>query len=114
MKNTLAMLFLAVFLVTSASAQFVGPSRYGRVTTVEQAQTARRGQGATLKGFVVEHLHGNYYLFRDASGEMRVEINRHVWRNRKVTSKTPVQLIGKVDRDVREHYVDVDRLQIVE
>ncbi len=114
MKRILVMLFLSAFLATSAPAQFVGPSRSGHLTTVEQAQTARRGQDITLEGFVVKHLRGNYYMFRDATGEMRAEINRHLWRDRKVTSKTPVRLIGEVDRDVRELYIDVDRLEILE
>jgi uncharacterized protein (TIGR00156 family) len=114
MKRILVMLFLSAFLATSASAQFVGPSSSRHLTTVEQAQTARRGQDITLEGFVVKHLRGNYYMFRDATGEIRAEINRHLWRNRKVTSKTLVRLIGEVDRDVRELYIDVDRLEILE
>jgi uncharacterized protein (TIGR00156 family) len=114
MKKILAAFFLSAFLATSASAQFVGPSKARHLTTVEQAQTARRGQDVILEGFVVKHLRGNYYLFRDATGEMRAEIDRHLWRNRRVTSETPVRLIGEVDRDVRELYIDVDRLEILE
>ena len=114
MKRILVTLFLSAFLATSASAQFVGPSSSKHLTTVEQARTARRGQDVSLEGYVVKHLRGSYYIFRDATGEMRTEINRHLWRNRKVTSKTPVRLIGKVDRDVRELYVRAVRLEISE
>jgi uncharacterized protein (TIGR00156 family) len=114
MKKILAAFFLSVFFVTSASAQFAGPSKARHLTTVEQAQAARRGQDVTLEGFVVKHLRGNYYMFRDATGEMRAEIDRHLWRNRRVTSETPVRLIGEIDRDVRELYIDVDRLEILE
>ncbi|MCV3238940.1 YgiW/YdeI family stress tolerance OB fold protein [Mesorhizobium sp. ZC-5] len=114
MKRILVTLFLSAFLATSASAQFVGPSSSKHLSTVEQARTARRGQDVTLEGYVVKHLRGTYYIFRDATGEMRTEINRHLWRNRKVTSKTPIRLIGKVDRDVRELYVRAVRLEIPE
>jgi uncharacterized protein (TIGR00156 family) len=114
MKRILVALFLSAFLATSASAQFVGPSRAKQFSTIEQARTARRGQDVTLEGYVFKHLRGTYYIFRDATGEMRTEINRHLWRNRKVTSKTPVRLIGKVDRDVRELYVRAVRLEIPE
>ena len=112
MKTFLAMLFLSAFFATSASAQFVGPSRYGGVTTVEEAQDGRRGQNVTLEGFVIEHLRANYYTFRDATGEIRVKIDRHLWRNRRVTTKTPLRLIGRMDREVREHYVNVSRVEI--
>jgi uncharacterized protein (TIGR00156 family) len=114
MKRVFTAFFLSAFLVTSASSQFAGPSSSRHVTTVKQAQTARRGQDITLEGFVIKHLRQNYYIFRDATGEMRAEINRHVWRNRRVTSESPIRLIGKVDRDVRELYIDVDRLEILQ
>jgi uncharacterized protein (TIGR00156 family) len=82
MKKIFAIFFLSAFLATSVSAQFVGPSSSRHLTTVAQVQTARRGQDITLEGFVVKHLRGNYYMFRDATGEMRAEIDRHVWRDR--------------------------------
>ena len=114
MKTILATFFLSAFLMTSASAQFVGPSGSRQITTVEQALTARRGQDVTLEGFVVKHLRERYYLFRDTTGEMRVKIDRHRWRNRRVTSKTPVQLIGRIDREVRELYINVGSLEVLE
>ena len=51
MKKILVGFFLSALLVTSASAQFAGPSA---VTTVEQTQTMRLGRDVTLEGFVVE------------------------------------------------------------
>jgi uncharacterized protein (TIGR00156 family) len=114
MKRIHVMLFLSAFLVTSASAQFTGPSRSQQITTVEQALMARRGHDVTLKGYVVEHLRDRYYLFRDATGEIRVRIDRLRWPNRRVTSKTPVQLTGRIDRDFRELYVNVGRLDVRE
>ena len=114
MKHILATLFLSAFFVASASAQFLGPSRYSGVTTVEEAQSARRGQNVMLDGFVIEHLRANYYIFRDATGEMRVKIDRHRWRNRRLTSKTPIRLTGRLDREVHEYYVNVHRVEILE
>ncbi|WP_157019345.1 YgiW/YdeI family stress tolerance OB fold protein [Mesorhizobium xinjiangense] len=113
MKSTLVAAIVSAFLVTSASAQFIGPSHYEDITTVEQAQAARRGQAVTLDGFVVEHLRGRYYLFRDATGEMRVKIGRLVWRDHRVTSRTPIRLTGQIDRDFREIYIDVDRVEVL-
>lgn len=113
MKKILVMLFLSVVSISGAAAQFAGPSSSRQITTVEQALTARRGLDVTLKGFVVEHLRDRYYLFRDGTGEIRVKIDRHRWQNRKVTSKTPVQLTGRIDRDFREMYVNVSRLNVL-
>lgn len=114
MMKILVMLFLSAFLVNSASAQFVGPSRNLQITTVEQAQTGRRGQDVVVEGFVVKHLRERYYQFRDATGEIRVRIDRLLWRDRRVTSKTPVRLTGRIDRDFRELYINVRRLEFLD
>lgn len=114
MMKTIVMLFLSALFVNSASAQFVGPSRSQQVTTVNQAQTARRGQDVVLEGFVVKHLRDRYYLFRDASGEMRARIDRLLWRDRRVTSRTPLRLSGRIDRDFQELYVNVRRVEFLD
>ena len=113
MKRILVMLFLSVFLATGASAQFAGPSGIRQIATVEQAQAGRRGQDVTLEGFIVKHLRDRYYLFRDKTGEMRVRVDRHRWRERRVTTKTPVRLTGRIDRDFRELYVNVSQLDVL-
>jgi uncharacterized protein (TIGR00156 family) len=113
MKKILVMLFLSVFSITSAPAQFVGPSSSQQISTVEEALTARRGQDVSVEGFVVEHLRDRYYLFRDATGEIRVKVDRHRWRDRRVTSKTLVRLTGRIDRDFRELYINVGRVDLL-
>ena len=113
MKKTLAILFLSFLFVTGASAQFAGPGSHDIIRTVEQAQGARRGDNAVLKGSIVKHLRGTYYLFRDSTGEIRVAINRLVWQGRRLTSTTRVRLTGRIDRDVREIYINVRRLDVV-
>lgn len=113
MKKILVMLFLSALLASSASAQFVGPSSSPPITTVEKALMARRGQDVTVNGFVVKHLRDRYYLFRDATGEIRVKVDRLRWRDRRVTSKTPVRLTGRIDRDFRELYINVGRVDVL-
>jgi uncharacterized protein (TIGR00156 family) len=102
---------LMVLLTGPAQAQFSGPSQ--KITTVQQAKTMRLGQEISLEGFVVKHLRGEYYLFRDATGEIRVEIERPIWRGRKVNPKTKVRIRGDVDRDLRGRYISVERLQVL-
>ena len=113
MTRLLLTILISAFLATGASAQFVGPSSSRYEITVSEAQAARRGQTISLEGYIVKHLRDNYYLFRDKTGEMRAKIDRHIWRDRKVTSKTRVRLSGKLDRDFREHYINVRRLDLV-
>lgn len=114
MYKIVAFVLLSAFLTIDASAQFVGPRAQREIVTVEELQTARRGQEASLQGLVVKHLRDRYYLFRDSTGEMRVRIDRHVWRNRRVTSKDRIRLFGEIDRDFQELYLNVNRLEVLE
>jgi len=69
-------------LATNAMAQFAGPGVAVRSSTVEEARDARLGSYLTLTGNITNHLRGDYYTFRDDSGEIRVEIAASVWRGR--------------------------------
>lgn len=84
---------------TPASAQFTGPSARGAAMSVADASQARAGTYVTVEGMIASHLRSDYYLFRDASGEVRVEIDRAVFAARQVTPETRVRLLGEVDRN---------------
>lgn len=104
---------LTLFVSMTANAQFRGPSGQSGVTTVAAAQDARLGSYVTLKGNIVSHLRGEYYKFRDATGEIRVEVSRGIWRGREVTPTTSVRIMGEVDRGWSGRYIDVERLEIL-
>ncbi len=48
---------------------------------MKEAKTARFGAYITLTGKIVAHIREEYYLFRDETGEIRVEIENEFWRN---------------------------------
>lgn len=100
-------------LVTSAAAQFTGPTAAGREATVQQALRARVGTYVTLTGQITEHLRGEYFTFRDKSGLIRVEIPAGLWQGRPVSPQTNVRLLGEIDRGTAGPYVYVKALEIV-
>jgi len=109
-------LLLAALLgafMAQASAQFTGPSVAGSASTVQQAQQARLGSYLTLTGHIVAHQREHYYVFRDASGEMRVEIEPAVWQGRRIGPETQVRLHGELDQGLRGRYLWVKTLQPV-
>jgi uncharacterized protein (TIGR00156 family) len=115
MKRSL--LFATTCLVFSATsfAQFTGPSATGRASTVEQARNAPIDTYVTVTGAIVAHLREDYYTFRDATGEIRVEIEPPVWRNRKIGPDTKVRLLAEVDRNAAgTRYLWVESLDIVQ
>ena len=97
-----------------AQAQFTGPSVTGRDTTAAGVAHARAGSYVTLTGHIVTHLRDEYYTFRDASGEVRVEIDDDLWRGRKVGPETRVRVMGEVERSIKGRYVDVKTLDILD
>jgi uncharacterized protein (TIGR00156 family) len=65
-------------------------------------------------GNIVAHLRGDYFNFRDDIGEIRVEIEPEVWRNREVGADTTVRLLAEVDRNsAGTVYLWVQSLDIV-
>lgn len=113
MKRRMLLLALAGLLASPAVAQFTGPSVAGRTVTVEQARNARLGSYVTVTGNVVAHQRGSFYTFRDATGEIRVEIEGSVWQGRAVGPTTKVRLLGEVDQGFAGRYLWVKSLEVV-
>lgn len=97
-----------------ASAQFVGPEIPGRVATVDQIRDLRLGSYVTVTGQIVAHQRRDYFLFRDGTGEIRVEIEPSLWAGRKVGATTRVQLLGEVDVGSAGRYLWVKSLDVVD
>lgn len=114
MKQLLVAALLLGVLAAPASAQFRGPSVQGRPMTVAEAQRVPPGRYVSVTGNIVLHQRGDYFTFRDESGDMRVEIERDVWRGREVTPETTVRLLGEVDQGPGGRYLWVKSLDIVQ
>ena len=114
MKKTTIVLLMSAVYSSTVLAQFTGPSVAGSAVTVAQAKAALPGRYVTVAGHVVSHLREDYYNFRDASGEIRVEIESSVWQGRKVGPDTKVRLVAEVDLGVTGRYLWVKSLDVVE
>lgn len=111
-----ASLAMALLAGTPALAQFVGPSAGAAAgpTTVREAAEANSDTDVVLTGHIIAHQRDDYFTFKDDTGTMTVEIERHAFRRQKVTPETKVRLTGEVERGIRGRYIDVDRVEIVE
>lgn len=98
-----------------AAAQFVGPAVSGDEMTVEAASSARSDTYVTVTGSISSHLREEYYIFRDETGEVRVEIEDALWAGRQITPDDTVRLRAEVDRRLTgQVYLWVQSLEIVE
>ena len=116
MLKVLTVLLLSL-LATPALAQFSGPgsSRGGGQLTVAEVSQVRPGTQVILTGNFIQRYRDQYYRFRDATGEMLVEVDRRVWRNRPIGPYTKVQITGDVERSLfRGRHVDVERIIVLD
>ena len=93
---------------TATTGGFTGEKT---ITTVTDAKTLRDDTKVTLEGNIVKHLGGKQYLFKDATGEIEVEIGRKDWRGVQVGPEDTVIIFGEVDHHrYRPTDIDVDYL----
>lgn len=95
-----------------AQAQFTGPGAAASKSTVAQLRQARVGSDATVEGRNVAHQRRNYFSFRGASGEIRVEIEPALWQNRKIEPDDKVRPVGEVDQSPAGRYLWVKSLDL--
>ena len=112
-RASLAAACVAMLLAGPAAAQFSGSQRTPAVTTVEQVRHERHGALVSLQGSLTKEVRRAQYMFRDKTGEVRVRIQRELWRGREITGKTVLRLKGRVQSDVRGRFVYVDSVQVL-
>lgn len=128
MRYLLTFVMLAV-LAVPAYAAFEGPNPGGQsmggfqgptggvqADTVKKAQSSWDDAPVVLTGNIVERLAGSddKYLFKDATGQIIVDIDHEIFAGRTVTPQTKVRLSGKVDKDMMEPVkIDVKVLEIL-
>lgn len=128
--------FLALFLAAPAYAAYTGPTGgesgfNGPVTGFKGPVSGSQAQNVaealklsdnarvSLVGNITSKLAGskNEYMFRDASGEIAVEIDNKVFRalGVEVTPETTVRISGKMDKDFAKNpEIEVRMLEIVQ
>lgn len=112
-KHLLILLFVFGLITGSdVSAQFAGPSVQGQQSSVSEALSGRLGTYVTLEGTIVSHLREDYYLFRDGTGEIRVEIPLGRFGGSEVGPNDTVRVMGEVDENRAGRYLWVKSLTL--
>lgn len=114
MKRT-ALALLALPLLSSAvfAAGYNGPGATPQVTSVSAALEAADDAHVLLEGQIVKRLQDELYEFKDATGNIQVEIDDEDWPNQTVSETAKVRLTGEVDKDFNGREIDVDRVELI-
>ena len=105
---------LVFALASSAFAGFEGPGATPGLTVVKAAAAAKDDAKVTLEGYLVREIRAEHYIFRDATGEIEVEIDNEDFRGLKVTPGTRIRIVGEVDKDRTSTTIDVDYVEPAE
>lgn len=115
-RLTLALLATSLSLFSAAAfAQYTGPGATSAVTTVAEARDQRDDQPVVLQGTLVAKIGHERYRFKDATGEIDVEIDdKDLPSHQAVSATTVVELHGEVDTHrFKPTDIDVDHVRIV-
>lgn len=95
---------------------FRGPISGAKAETVEKAKTLADDAAVVLTGSIVsrEAAQKDMYIFKDATGEIRVKIERKVFRGNTVTPENQIRITGKMDKDEgKDIEIDVKSLEVL-
>ncbi|MGV8096202.1 MAG: NirD/YgiW/YdeI family stress tolerance protein [Mangrovibacterium sp.] len=120
MKRLYGILMTGLFLlmVTQLYAQYKGPGASGKSLTVKEVTKSaykldRSDALVKLQGFIIEQINGDTYWFRDTTGKIRIEIEKHLLPAVPFDEKTELYIIGEVDYDLLEGTeIEVEYLEI--
>lgn len=113
-------MFLAIFVMAGSlpsEAGFVpvpGGEPHRGVVTVEMAKTLPDDVDVVLQGNIERHIRKEYYVFRDATGSITVEIDDDAWRGFVIGPQDKVEIVGEIDRDFNSIKVEVDYIRKLE
>lgn len=115
-RLTLALFAASLSLLSAgAYAQYTGPGATSAVTTVAEARDQPDDQPVVLQGTLVAKIGHERYRFKDATGEIDVEIDdKDLPSHQAVSATTVVELHGEVDTHrFKSTDIDVDHVRIV-
>ncbi|MDU6079468.1 MAG: NirD/YgiW/YdeI family stress tolerance protein [Pantoea sp.] len=81
------------------------------VVTVKQAEEMKDDSWITVRGQLEKQIGDEDYLFRDATGTMKVEIDHKRWDGLTITPKDRVELTGELDKDFNSIELDVKQVR---
>ncbi len=113
MNKLTGIIALSCLLAFPTFAGYSGPRAQAPAVTAADALKANDDTRVELTGYIVKSLGDEQYLFRDNSGEAKVEIDDRLWQNIVVSDTTKVILIGEVDDDWFGNEIEIEQISLV-
>lgn len=95
---------------------FQGPSAEDSLNTVQEIMDAgwlTDGNKVTIVGHIVKSMGHEVYMFKDATGEMPVEIDTDQWAGQTVTPNDKVKIYGEIEKGDSDVAVEAESIRII-
>nr|WP_314741706.1 NirD/YgiW/YdeI family stress tolerance protein [uncultured Haemophilus sp.] len=112
---------LATLLALSATSAFAGfnnstpnggfQAAPQAAISVQQALKAADNSMVTLVGNLTQQIDDDEFWFTDGTGQIKVEIERHVWNGLNVGQNDKVRIFGKLDNEMSDK-ADIEVIRI--
>ena len=80
------------------------------VKTVADALKANDDTPVILEGQIVKQLDSDEFTFKDATGEIQIDVSKRAWNGQTITPQDTIQIRGKVDNEWNKTEVDVKQI----
>ena len=100
--------------LTQAQGGFNGPSAVPVLNTVKAALHADENATVELTGYIISSIGNEEYMFKDVTGEIKIEIDKKDWHGITVTPTTKIIIRGEVDKDWTVRTIDVNTIALAQ
>ncbi|KLV04023.1 protein YgiW precursor [Photobacterium aquae] len=104
---------LLLLASNSVLAAFNGSQIQPIINTISEIKNAPDDTHVVLTGHIVQSLGNEIYLFKDNTGEIKVDIDFEDWMGQDVTPKDKVTIRGEIDSEWSSSKIEVDSVQKV-
>ena len=80
------------------------------VKTVKDALNAQDDTFVLIEGNIVKQIDKDEFIFKDASGEIEIDVSKKAWNGQTVSPQDKVQIRGKVDTEWNRTEIDVKQV----
>jgi uncharacterized protein (TIGR00156 family) len=121
-KRYMILMALAAFMLAVPMVLMAGAD--DTVITVAEARELDDDAKVVLEGFIIEDLGDEMFIFRDATGDIDLEIDKHVWDKREMDPDQVVRVYGEIDlnndsikvevKEIKDVIIEIDDEEIEE
>lgn len=80
------------------------------VKTVAAALNANDDTFVILQGSIVKQIDNDEFLFKDATGEVEIDVSKHAWNGQNIGPQDTIEIRGRVDKEFTKTEIDVKQI----